>query len=101
MNYTKACLDMAPRVAEIMGFTSRDNPLTRGIFQPLPTLSDCLDWLEGKGAEVEIQLLFHADRKKPWRIYFLNPGVMYQEAHALTKLEAAYRAVIAVGEGGK
>ena len=98
---TKACIDMAPRVAEIMGI----EPIW-GEDTWLPTLEQCLDWLREKGCTLT-----------PYREERLMPGgtepYVFMEVHEpgykshmvhkiqgkMTFREAAYRAVIAVGEG--
>ena len=93
-------LKLAPRVAEIMG-------LERSTIDELdsvpirPTLEQCLDYMKSLGFKVELAtseagtcIAVYEMHKGNWRCIF--------EEHYGADLEAAYRAVIAVGrkEGG-
>ena len=102
--HTKACLDMAAQVAEIMG-------LERSTIDELdsvpirPTLEQCLDWLREKGFMFELRS--YAPKGDYLMEVFLTDGFTQEdvcecEEQGSTAREAAYRAVIAVGgkEGG-
>ena len=129
---TKACIDMAPRVAEIMGpwepkegdwlitemrevcVIGSDDVLPRGEeylreITWLPTLEQCLDWLREHDCIIELD--YDKDSMEedirvfpphycPWSNEKTYTRVFICGWLFMTKpREAAYRAVIAVGEG--
>ena len=123
MNYTKAYLELVPRVAEIMGpweprvgdWCVDGHPIVvhgdnihyfKGIainqFPPLwlPTLEQCLDWLrEQVGKWYRIENLYDAPNRHEVSVWDDPDDNFLYSGRGQTRLEAAYRTVIAVGKG--
>ena len=90
---TKACLDMAPRVAEIMGLSPKPGiGWVREREHITPTLEQCLDFIE---SVVDDYVIYSGEPKEIFTTYQGRDSDYRGE----TLLEMAYRAVIAVGEG--
>ena len=91
-NPTPACLALAPRVAEIMGF--KKFPMIRW----RPTLTQCLDFLRGRGWWIELRVGTDKQTKKPFNSIALSHfdrNIFLESIYSQDLLEAAYEAVIA------
>jgi len=96
--FTDKELELAPKVAEVMGIASQFNPLTKGIFQPIPTIEDCLEWLREKFEVFELAYDGNASKSK-WVVGVWTSSDEYFEGD--TSLEALYRVILFSGKEGE